>query len=117
MLVIVLMKVLIRDRQNRFAMKSLKASETQIQEFILNNSLWSLKNNKLHREFIFNDFISAFGFMTQVALIAERSNHHPEWCNIYRQVTVNLTTHEANGISNKDFQLAREIDRIAQRIA
>ncbi len=94
-----------------------KASEPQVSEFIEENKQWSLVNNQLHREFIFNNFVSAFGFMTQAALIAERLNHHPEWSNVYKKVVVNLTTHEVNGISFRDFQLAKEMDIIAAKIS
>ena len=75
-----------------------------------------MQENKLHREFVFSDFVTAFGFMAQAALIAERSNHHPEWFNVYKKVVVNLTTHEVGGISSKDFKLAKEMDKIADHI-
>ena len=97
-------------------MENLKATDDQVLEFIAENQGWSLQDNKLHCEFIFSDFVAAFGFMTQVALIAERSNHHPEWFNVYKKVVVDLTTHEADGISNKDFNLAKEMDTIAEHI-
>ncbi|RKZ90289.1 MAG: 4a-hydroxytetrahydrobiopterin dehydratase [Gammaproteobacteria bacterium] len=97
-------------------MENLKATDNQLLEFIAENQLWSLQENKLHREFVFSDFVTAFGFMAQAALIAERSNHHPEWFNVYKKVVVNLTTHEVGGISNKDFKLAKEMDKIADHI-
>jgi 4a-hydroxytetrahydrobiopterin dehydratase len=75
---------------------------------------WSLRDGKLHKDFQFTDFVAAFGFMTRVALIAERSNHHPEWFNVYRTVQVDLTTHDVDGISERDFALARAMDRVAQ---
>ena len=55
--------------------------------------------DKLHREYIFRDFVQAFGFMTQAALLAERVAHHPEWFNVYKKVVIDLTTHEAQGIT------------------
>lgn len=73
---------------------------------------WNIIDNKLHKEYVFADFVQAFGFMTQVALLAERSNHHPEWFNVYKTVRVDLTTHEASGISTRDFALAREMDAL-----
>ncbi len=73
---------------------------------------WALENGKLHRRFQFRDFVAAFGFMSQVALIAERMNHHPEWCNSYRTVAIDLTTHDAGGISAKDITLAQAIDNL-----
>ena len=75
-------------------------------------SLWRIKEGKLHREFTFPDFILAFGFMTKVAMLAEKENHHPEWSNVYNRVVINLTTHEAGGISKRDFELAQEISKL-----
>ena len=60
----------------------------------------------------FADFIEAFGFMTQVALIAERMNHHPEWTNVWNRVDILLTTHDASGLSGRDVELAEAIDAI-----
>lgn len=74
--------------------------------------LWEIKDEKLYKEFKFTNFISAFGFMTQVAILAERENHHPEWSNMYNKVKIYLTTHEAKGISKRDFKLAQEIDKL-----
>jgi 4a-hydroxytetrahydrobiopterin dehydratase len=65
------------------------------------------------RTFTFSDFTEAFGFMTRVALTAEKMNHHPEWSNVYKTVTVTLSTHEAGGLTNRDVDLAKAIDRIA----
>jgi len=65
------------------------------------------------REFVFADFVAAFGFMAQVALHAERMNHHPEWFNVYNRVQVTLTTHDANGLSAKDIEMAGLMDRLA----
>ena len=78
----------------------------------LNNesdNTWEIKGGKLYQGFKFSNFVSAFGFMTQVAILAERANHHPEWSNVYNKVEIYLTTHEANGISKRDFELAQEI--------
>ena len=74
---------------------------------------WTLESDKLHREYKFGDFVEAFGFMASAALIAERMNHHPEWFNVYSTVRVDLTTHDAGGISAKDFELAAAMERIA----
>jgi 4a-hydroxytetrahydrobiopterin dehydratase len=74
--------------------------------------LWEIVGGKLYSEFKFTSFISAFGFMTQVAILAERANHHPEWSNIYNRVKIYLTTHEVTGISKRDFELAQEIAKI-----
>src|SRR5690554_3832904 len=74
---------------------------------------WRIQDGKLHREFKFANFIAAFGFMTQVAMLAERANHHPEWSNVYSTVVIDLTTHDAGGLSEKDFALAEEISQLA----
>ncbi len=74
---------------------------------------WSVKGGKLHRELKFEDFVGAFGFMASVALVAEATNHHPEWFNVYDKVVIDLTTHDAGGISVRDFKLARAIEKLA----
>ena len=74
---------------------------------------WTVQDGKLHKEYVFTDFVEAFAFMTAAALCAERKNHHPEWFNVYRTVRVELTTHDAGGISALDFALAAAMDRLA----
>jgi 4a-hydroxytetrahydrobiopterin dehydratase len=74
---------------------------------------WRLVDGKLHRDLAFPDFNAAFGFMTRVALVAETMNHHPEWRNVYNRVTIDLTTHDVAGISDKDFALAARIDEFS----
>ena len=69
-----------------------KSSAQEIQAFIESNPSWAVKDSKLNKTFVFNNFIQAFGFMTQSALIAERSDHHPEWFNVYKTVVVDLNT-------------------------
>lgn len=64
------------------------------------------------RRFKFSNFVQAFGFMSQVALLAEKQNHHPEWSNVYSEVDVFLTTHDEGGLSQKDIDLAQAIDRL-----
>lgn len=71
---------------------------------------WKLKDGKLYRKFTFADFVMAFGFMTRVAILAEKANHHPEWFNSYCHVQIYLTTHEVGGVSIKDFELAEQIE-------
>jgi 4a-hydroxytetrahydrobiopterin dehydratase len=66
------------------------------------------------KTFLFVDFVAAFGFMTQVALEAEKLDHHPEWRNVYRRVEIELTTHDAGGLTQKDITLARAIERISR---
>ena len=71
---------------------------------------WDLVNGKLHRELTFGSFASAFGFMTTIAIVAEKMDHHPEWSNVYNRVTIDLVTHDANGITELDIALAAAID-------
>lgn len=66
----------------------------------------------LTRQFVFADFVEAFGFMTRVAILAEKADHHPEWSNIYNRVDVLLTTHDAGGLSQRDVDMARAIDAL-----
>jgi 4a-hydroxytetrahydrobiopterin dehydratase len=73
---------------------------------------WTWEAGKLQRSFEFPDFSAAFGFMTRAALIAETLDHHPEWSNVYNRVEIRLTTHDAGGISELDFELARRIARL-----
>lgn len=73
---------------------------------------WSVKDKFIQNEFIFDNFIDAFSFMTSVALVSEKANHHPNWENVYNKVFVSLSTHDADGLTNKDFDLAVEIDKI-----
>lgn len=68
---------------------------------------WELAGGKLRRDFVFRDFVQAFGFMSSVALIAESMNHHPEWSNVYNRVRIELTTHDAGGLTALDFEFAR----------
>lgn len=75
---------------------------------------WRIENGKLHKTMEFATFVQAFGFMTKVAIEAEKMNHHPEWHNVYNKVTIDLVTHDIGGISNYDFKLARAIDAIAK---
>ncbi|MBV1914024.1 MAG: 4a-hydroxytetrahydrobiopterin dehydratase [Pseudomonadales bacterium] len=88
------------------------ATEEQLQSFLSEQSHWILQNGKLHREYSFLDFIEAFGFMTQVALLAERHNHHPEWFNNYNNVSVDLVTHEEGGITELDFLMAQNMEDV-----
>ena len=74
---------------------------------------WSIEQGKLHRAFEFKDFQQAFGFMSQVALAAEKMDHHPDWSNSWNKVVVDLVTHSAGGITKNDFDLAAAIQRIA----
>ena len=82
----------------------------EVNEKIKTLSGWTVNNNGIEKKFQFKDFIEAFAFMTRVAMYAEKANHHPEWSNIYNTVNIRLTTHDAGGITDKDFALAKKID-------
>lgn len=73
---------------------------------------WSIQSGKLYRQFIFPDFTRAFGFMAQVALIAQAMDHHPDWCNAYNRVIMELSTHDLGGISTFDVELARRVEQL-----
>ena len=76
--------------------------------------MWTEKDNKLKKTFTFNDFVEAFGFMSKVAIVAEKMNHHPNWSNVYNSVSFELNTHDAGDIvTEKDHKLAAEIDKLA----
>ena len=90
-----------------------KLSDDEVQARLAAHPRWSLEDGKLHRALAFADFVQAFGFMAQVALAAERLDHHPEWRNVYGRVVIDLTTHDAGGLTPRDFALAAVIDRLA----
>lgn len=76
--------------------------------------MWKTENNKLIKKFVFKDFAEAFGFMTKVALVAEKMNHHPTWSNTWNTVSFELCTHDAgNTVTEKDLKLAEAIDALA----
>ena len=87
-----------------------KLTSSEIAERLPRVPDWRLDQNKLKRDFVFEDFVEAFGFMSRVAILAEKHNHHPEWFNVYNKVTIELTTHDASGITARDFALAASID-------
>lgn len=93
-----------------------KLTVQQIQEQLAQiHKSWQLKENSITCHFIFTDFTEAFSFMTAVALLAEKADHHPNWDNSYKKVNIELTTHEAGGLTIKDFELAAKIDMVAKR--
>ncbi|MGI9535868.1 MAG: 4a-hydroxytetrahydrobiopterin dehydratase [Desulfocapsaceae bacterium] len=92
-----------------------KATLNEIDEFLTTHTNWTVDEGKLQRLFTFRSFREAFGFMTEAAFVAESSNHHPEWSNVYNRVTVQLATHDAGGITEKDFDLAGKMEVIASR--
>lgn len=93
-------------------MPAKKLSETEIQALLSKLPGWNIVDGKLHKEYVSKDFVTAFGNMTRVALVAESMNHHPEWFNVWNKVVIHLTTHSVKGISDYDFVLAEKIEEI-----
>lgn len=94
-------------------MAVIKFSQAELEAALAELPLWAHKDEKLYRKLSFENFVSAFGFMASVALVAEKMDHHPEWFNVYSTVEVFLTTHDAQGISARDVALAKAIDALA----
>jgi 4a-hydroxytetrahydrobiopterin dehydratase len=90
-----------------------KLTAKQIENALAQLPGWALKNGKLAREFRFADFSEAFAFMTRVALAAEQRDHHPDWKNVWNRVSIELVTHDAGAITERDVALARVISRLA----
>ena len=84
----------------------------QIDYFIEKNPSWIIDNKTIKKEFKFDNFINAFGFMSKVALLSEKMDHHPTWHNTYNKVKIELTTHDKGGITNNDIKLAESIDKL-----
>ena len=91
-----------------------KLSDAEIQNVLETLPGWAVKNGKLHREYQFEDFVKAFGFMASVALVAESMSHHPEWSNVYGTVAFDLWTHSIPGMSNLDAELAAKVEALAK---
>ena len=87
-----------------------KLSGNELDEIVKSISGWEIKDGKLQKIFKFSNFVEAFGFMTKIALEAEKINHHPEWTNVYNTVSVKLSTHDTDGITDYDIKLAKIID-------
>lgn len=88
-------------------------STEEVTQRLLSLEGWALADGKLYRAFRFDSFVEAFGFMSQVALVAEKMDHHPEWSNVYNRVRVHLVSHDADGITERDFALAARMSQIA----
>jgi 4a-hydroxytetrahydrobiopterin dehydratase len=93
-----------------------KLTQAEIEEAVARLPGWSVEKGKLHREFRFGDFVHAFGFMATAAMEIEKRGHHPEWTNVYDRVTVDLTTHDAGGITAKDVDLAEVLNAVAAKM-
>ena len=90
----------------------MRLSDEDINEKIRDLPGWSIINGKLHKEFTFETFNQAFGFMTRAAMEIEKMNHHPEWFNVYNKLTVELMTHDAGGITQNDISLAKILNSL-----
>jgi len=89
-----------------------RLSPNELERELKNLNGWSITNEKLHKEFQFHDFNAAFGFMTKAADKCEKMNHHPEWFNVYNRLVIDLTTHDAGGITQNDVELAKALDML-----
>lgn len=97
-------------------MKRPTLSDAELKRALAELDGWSVEGGKLHKQFVFADFIHAFGFMATAALAIEKMNHHPEWFNVYNRVTVELVTHDSGGITEADVRLARTLNQIALKL-
>ncbi len=88
-------------------------SDDEMQERLAALDGWTVADGKLHKDFTFADFNSAFGFMTRVALVAEKMNHHPDWSNSWNRVTIDIASHTAGGITADCVALAAAVNRLA----
>jgi 4a-hydroxytetrahydrobiopterin dehydratase len=86
---------------------------TELEQALVSLNGWTIQESKLHREFRFASFVEAFGFMASLALVAEQLGHHPEWFNVYNRVTIDLTTHDAGGVTQKDIDFALAANRLS----
>jgi 4a-hydroxytetrahydrobiopterin dehydratase len=93
-------------------MSKAKMTDKEITAEISKLPDWKVVEAKLHREFKFPNFVEAFAFMTKVAIVAEKMDHHPELFNVYNRVVIDLTTHDADGISSLDLELAKKINKL-----
>jgi 4a-hydroxytetrahydrobiopterin dehydratase len=93
-----------------------KLTDSELAAALAGLSGWTVAENKIHKDYKFADFVHAFGFMSTAALAIEKMNHHPEWFNVYNRVTVYLTTHDAQGVTSKDIDLAKLLDGLAKKL-
>ena len=85
-------------------------NESELRQLTVMLPAWIIEDNRLKREWCFKDFSEAFAFMTRVAMLAETMHHHPDWCNVYNRVMIELTSHDLGGLSDRDRDLACSID-------
>lgn len=87
-------------------------NENSAQPFLKDLADWRFNNNGIEKKFVFKNFNQALGFIVQVGVLAEKHNHHPELFNVYNRVDIRLSTHDANGLTDRDFDLAKAIEKI-----
>ena len=92
-----------------------KMTDTEVAAALPKLAGWGLKDGKLHREYKFADFKHAMDFMQSAVAEIDKLNHHPEWANVYNRVTIDLNTHDAGGITAKDFELGELLERLSKR--
>jgi len=107
------MRVKYRVRQEKTLTLG-KLTDEQIKKELANLQGWSVVNGKLHKDFVFADFVEAFGFMTRAAIHIEKMNHHPEWFNVYNKLKIELVTHDSGGITQNDINLAKTLNSLAK---
>ena len=95
-----------------YLMEPYLLQDEELKELVVKIPGWEINNEQIQREFKFSNFIEAFSFMTKVALICEKYNHHPNWENVYSKVIIRLSTHDLGGITNLDQTLASEINKV-----
>jgi 4a-hydroxytetrahydrobiopterin dehydratase len=95
----------------------MKLALSEIQKNLVDFPGWELLATReaIHKSFLLKDFLEAMKFINQIALVAEKMNHHPEWSNVWNRIDITLCTHDANGLTILDFQLAKEIEKIYQK--
>lgn len=94
-----------------------RLTEEQIKSDLAGLDGWTVKDGRLHKDFVFEDFVEAFGFMSRASLHIERINHHPEWFNVYNKLSVDLITHDAGGITKNDIALASILNALRRKMA
>ena len=90
-----------------------KLPDAEINAALSNLSGWSYRDGKLHKEFKFENFVTAWGFMSSCALVAEAMNHHPDWSNVWNRVTVDLNSHDEGGVTKRDLELAKRMNELS----
>lgn len=98
-------------------MKKIRLTSAEKQQYLQDAPEWKVMEQRdaIQKTFVFQDFLGAMKFMNQVAVVAEKMNHHPEWFNVFNRVEITLSTHDASGLTILDFELAKEIEAIYQQ--